>query len=451
MVHITLGDRFLDDRSPVFYRVGFGLRGGEESELADFSVEVHEGLGGHRRFSVDCRHYTSPHPLTYSRTFCFAEIDKLSDPSSFFYSIFKGKTVVKGPFSFSSDLMTSMNPKIVTFGDHDLSVPGLSLITALKNAKVTGKYLRTEEKPSYDLIVHLGDIAYDIQDQNGEKGDLYFEAMEEIFTQTPVIITAGNHDMYDRGRMMNARLSMPGCRSIDDNNLTGFRVQNTFWLALNLDFVIRLQPDERIQILKKIEKMLEESKHRGDSHRVFLSHRPLFCGDFEFFRPTSCLSFTVKLQDVIQLLQKYDVRFLIAGHIHYYQRLKGASLFESEAQRNSGASFVVGTAGNGYFFGKTERTFNPNVVKTLDESVAYMEVTVGESLQFRLKGLEGEELDFVEFLARSSSVGIFVLRVIGFIWLFSLVYLWLVVKNWNESKLYAGVELEIGRRFPIAV
>ena len=56
-----------------------------------------------------------------------------------------------------------------------------------------------------DLLIILGDLAYDIHDNFGLKGDQYFEKMQPIITKVPTLFIHGNHDMIDGGRLLSYR------------------------------------------------------------------------------------------------------------------------------------------------------------------------------------------------------------------------------------------------------
>ena len=70
--------------------------------------------------------------------------------------------MLAGPFFFESKVADNNlnNYRFVTFGDHDLDV-GIATLDRLKHEK-------------YDMIILLGDYAYDIEEDNGQKGDYYF-------------------------------------------------------------------------------------------------------------------------------------------------------------------------------------------------------------------------------------------------------------------------------------
>ena len=46
----------------------------------------------------------------------------------------------------------------------------------------------------HDFIVHFGDTAYNMDDECGAVGDVFFNTVESYSTQTPVVYSSGNHE-----------------------------------------------------------------------------------------------------------------------------------------------------------------------------------------------------------------------------------------------------------------
>ena len=55
------------------------------------------------------------------------------------------------------------------------------------------------KKDNYDLLIILGDFAYNLEDNYGQKGDDYFDALEPLITKVPFLGIPGNNDMADIG------------------------------------------------------------------------------------------------------------------------------------------------------------------------------------------------------------------------------------------------------------
>jgi hypothetical protein len=48
-----------------------------------------------------------------------------------------------------------------------------------------------------DLLLHLGDFAYDLMDNNGAVGDTFFDQIEPIASNVPYMGCPGNHERHN--------------------------------------------------------------------------------------------------------------------------------------------------------------------------------------------------------------------------------------------------------------
>uniref|UniRef100_A0AC35F618 Purple acid phosphatase n=1 Tax=Panagrolaimus sp. PS1159 TaxID=55785 RepID=A0AC35F618_9BILA len=71
--------------------------------------------------------------------------------------------------------------------------------------------IQAAQRGDFDMIIHIGDIAYDLHTNNGERGDLYMNELEPLFSLVPYMVIAGNHE--DDGKNFSHfqnRFKMPG-------------------------------------------------------------------------------------------------------------------------------------------------------------------------------------------------------------------------------------------------
>ena len=56
-------------------------------------------------------------------------------------------------------------------------------------------FLQEETQSSvYDAILHVGDFAYDMHNNNGEIGDEFMRIIEPIAAYVPYMVAVGNHE-----------------------------------------------------------------------------------------------------------------------------------------------------------------------------------------------------------------------------------------------------------------
>lgn len=347
--HITLGDYFSDPLSPVMYRVGFMVNNPPEKIEASLKIEYNDPAKAQTISNVYCRpyEYHGFEPWTdnkkicdYVRTFCFFDLANLADNEKFSYSLIVDGKVNNGPFAFRSKIMSRETPKIIVFGDHDSSPAGMPLIESLKAF-------------DFDLIVFVGDLAYEIWENNGLNGDQYFKDMEPVIASVPYIVIPGNHENIDNSLMLTTRLRMPGTITSMDNNLFAFKLRNMLFVGFNFDTVLYFFPGKLFYYLKELDKIF--AKYTADKSVRwinFFTHRPLYCTQYNV-QGNQCSQTIYYLKPFEDLLTKYGVHFYLAGHIHDYERYEpmlGFKILDSKAP----TTFVLGTGGNKEFFGPNE-------------------------------------------------------------------------------------------------
>jgi len=217
------------------------------------------------------------------------------------WSIVQSQTL--GPYEFSvRNLTKSGHSKFFLIADMDLSNHSLYTQNAMKKIDFS----------QYDGFIHAGDYAYDVEDNNGTKGDQYFNYFSNIITRVPYVVVAGNHENYDVSWLFNYRLMMPDYSEIYRNN---------FYTVNNYDYVIYLVPGSMNAVLDYVKKELEKSQNDSSiAWRVVVSHRPIYCGEFPQRR--DCTDNFYYFKAFEDLYRRYKVNLLLGGHEHFYERLR---------------------------------------------------------------------------------------------------------------------------------
>ncbi|KAG1669121.1 Acid phosphatase type 7 [Nymphon striatum] len=81
-------------------------------------------------------------------------------------------------------LDTNSIVRIVLYGD-------LGII----NGQSIPRIINDVENDMYDVIHHVGDIAYDMDVNNGSYGQIFLEMMEDASKQVPYMVSSGNHEV----------------------------------------------------------------------------------------------------------------------------------------------------------------------------------------------------------------------------------------------------------------
>ena len=336
-VHITLGDYFFNEKSPIIYRIGFQV----SSPIKDLSIELeYPDTPNKQHFTTkECRFYKVKdrhERVDYQTYFCFVELQFLHNNTKFTYRFLEPNVVKRRSFNFESNIMASSSPVIVSVGDHDVINIGRATIDSFIKFK-------------YDLMVFLGDIAYEVQDQNGRRGDDYFNKMEPVFTKAPIIWTPGNHENFDKSLMFTSRVWMPGTTTPMENNMFIFRINDILFSTPNLDLPTNLFPDKFYTYVQSFRSALNNAINLfKPKFKIFFSHRPFYCAQYLNDGPR-CMVSPWDFKPFEDVLNEANNNLCLFGHNHYYERQSFMDGYEIKKEETHGY-LIAGTAGNHEIF-----------------------------------------------------------------------------------------------------
>ena len=213
-----------------------------------------------------------------------------------------------GPFNFKIR-DTSKQAKFVLMSDMDIT----------PNSNETVKALKQLDWTQYDGLIHAGDYAYDVNVNDGKRGDDYFNTLWNILPQVPYLVVAGNHENFDKGNLFNYRFRMPGYSKSLTNNFWSKRIGPAFFVFVNYDYYLTFKNNLN-DVLSYVETELKKSQQDGIKWRVLVSHRPIYCGEYKT-RKDCTINYLV-LKPFDELYRKYKIDVNIYGHEHFYERLK---------------------------------------------------------------------------------------------------------------------------------
>ena len=215
-----------------------------------------------------------------------------------------------GPYEFRiRDLSKKIGPRFIQIGDMEYSERSSETFKALIGMKWS----------EYDGLIHAGDYAYDIHNDNCMRGDRYFNALDKVLSVTPCMFILGNHENYDNGKLFNYRFRMPGYTAKWENNFYSQIRGNVFFLYVNYDYYLTFDRNSLPEVISYLNSELEKSKSPDIKWRVVVTHRPIFCGQFG---RSDCTVLYYYLKPFDQLYRKHKIDLLISGHEHFYERLK---------------------------------------------------------------------------------------------------------------------------------
>ena len=277
--------------------------------------------------------------VEYDRIFCWIDIneDHLENKKSFQYEIITSdeELTLKGPFVFKSNIIDDevYEHKVITYGDTDAYERGMKTLDRMK-----------EEE--YDLLVLLGDYAYDIFDDNGQKGDDFFELMEPILTKAPFVLTPGNHETADDSLMLLSRFQMPGTSKENhaENNYYTFIAGKVLYVSMNLDYAIFT---DVVRIPHFAEQMYLDLKEKLPSrgtdwhYLAFFTHRPFHCVE----RAERSIIDLYYSNPILSVLNDFDVDMILTGHTHDFELNRIFDDYMPTAKSDNTLMIISGAAG----------------------------------------------------------------------------------------------------------
>lgn len=170
------------------------------------------------------------------------------------------------------------------------------------------------EASNPDLVLVAGDLSYAEGDE--EQWAKWFRMNEDLFARVPMMSAPGNHEADSAAGMQpyKARVSQPGAEYY-----YSFDVANVHVLALNSQVTAAYSQGNLHDMLAFAEQDLLEAfqaKREGEiDHILVLQHHPIYSNTA---RPDRWIDDLAAIEE--QWFHRYDVKFLVTGHNHNYER-----------------------------------------------------------------------------------------------------------------------------------
>eukprot|EP00759_Apiculatamorpha_spiralis_P029191 PhF_6_TR31479/c0_g1_i2/m.46268 len=187
-----------------------------------------------------------------------------------------------------------------------------------------------------DVIIHTGDFAYDMYQNNATWGDRWFNYVEPVYSAQPVMVCPGNHEGMYNFLNYRKRFSMP-MRTTTENLYYSFDFGPVHWISYSTE--VYFQYDGTTPGHGGVNRMFGPYPHTAKRQLEFIEadlqlavsrrsqvpwiavygHRPMYCSDND---DDDCVyqrnQWKTGLED---LFYKYKVDFVFEAHQHTYERL----------------------------------------------------------------------------------------------------------------------------------
>lgn len=303
-----------------------------------------------------------------------ARMTGLSASTTYFYTVTAaGQTSQE--FNFTTAPGSVVYPtKIAMFGDlgEKCNTPGCGdpTIAALINGVA---------KKEFDLMVHVGDIAYTSGTQS--VWDTYFNEMQAAAANMFYMTIPGNHEHYFNFTGYKMRFANPG---VEPNSI--FNLWSSFDYA-GVHF-IGFSTEHDFEPGSMQYRWVEADLKKAAANRanvpwiIMYGHRPVYCSTDDYY---DCVIFAnYKMKPYMEpLMKKYGVDLYVAGHLHNYERsyqvFNGTFVSKSYTNPTTTIHCVAGMAGDNE--GLTNKWFNPQPQWSAirDAQLGYGRVTVTDA------------------------------------------------------------------------
>ncbi|XP_006813616.1 acid phosphatase type 7-like [Saccoglossus kowalevskii] len=214
---------------------------------------------------------------------------------------------------------TNWSPRFAVYGD-----------LGNVNAQSLGALQKETQKGFYDVILHVGDFAYDFDFNNSRTGDEFMRQIEPIAAYIPYMVCPGNHEKAYNFSHYKNRFSMPNFENslnqwyswnIGPAHIISFSTEVYFFINYGFEQIIN-QWNWLINDLKEATKPENRAKRPWI---ITMGHRPMYCSNNDH---DDCTRFESIIRTgyfgkygLEDLFYKYGVDLEFWAHEHTYERL----------------------------------------------------------------------------------------------------------------------------------
>ncbi|VDO06659.1 unnamed protein product [Brugia timori] len=196
------------------------------------------------------------------------------------------------------------------------------------NARSLGKIQQQAQRSLIDAVLHIGDMAYNLDTDEGQFGDQFGRQIEPVAAYVPYMMVVGNHEQaYNFSHYVN-RYTMPNS---EHNLFYSFDLGTAHFIAISTEFYYFTEYGS-IQIANQW-KWLTEDLKRASANRdkypwiITMGHRPMYCSNYD---SDDCTKYESRIRSGVpgthrygfeKLFYTYGVDLEIWAHEHSYERM----------------------------------------------------------------------------------------------------------------------------------
>ncbi|XP_026165245.1 acid phosphatase type 7 [Mastacembelus armatus] len=216
---------------------------------------------------------------------------------------------------------TNFSPRFALYGD-----------LGNENPQSLARLQKETQLGMYDAILHIGDFAYDMHEDNARIGDEFMRQIESIAAYVPYMTCPGNHEATYNFSNYRNRFTMPGQTeslwyswNLGSAHIISFSTEVYFYLEFGLELLFK-----QYEWLKKDLEEANRPENRAVRPWIItMGHRPMYCSDDD---QDDCTMFDSYVRlgrkdtkppapGLEDLFYRYGVDLELWAHEHTYERL----------------------------------------------------------------------------------------------------------------------------------
>lgn len=310
-------------------------------------------------------------------------------------------------------LFNGRTPGVQDYSPHKMIIFGD--LGTYQHALYTVKMLQEVMKADEILgFMHLGDIAYELQHNQGLVGDHFLNMIQPLAANYPYLVVPGNHDAYDNFSHYKNRFKMPrNYASEDSSYYYSLDIGTVHYVLLNSVLFINGPNQETQTMINWLKQDLELANKNRNAVPwiILLHHHALYCTytaeDSDSYG--DCILQTKLMRSNLEdIYYQNKVDLVVQGHLHRYERetaiyqnLTVPSEYDGDnvhVNANAPVYIVSGIAGN-QFEKNDPSTHNPySWNRKLSEDYGFGKLTAINKTHLLWEQYSSETKGLIDFL-----------------------------------------------------
>ncbi|CAD5221007.1 unnamed protein product [Bursaphelenchus okinawaensis] len=206
------------------------------------------------------------------------------------------------------------------------------------NSRSLGELQNQVREDNIDMILHVGDFAYNLDLLDGRVGDQFFNKIESVAAKVPYMTCPGNHEFPNNFTHYINRFTMPNS---EHNLFYSFDLDKVHFVFITTEIYYNtfLSPNDKLNIddvqhqqLQTQWNWLVNDLEKANKNRynvpwiVVLGHRPMYCSTDSAIAECRYKDVRVRVGingefELEKLLFENGVDLEVFGHEHNYERM----------------------------------------------------------------------------------------------------------------------------------